>query len=485
MKIKLIAPARKPEWGESFWDFKTVREITGRKAGGTILSLPTLAALTPSEVEVIINDEVVERIDFEEQVDLVAISFLTSLAPRAYEIADEFMKRGVKVVLGGIHVSMLPDEAIKHADSIVIGEADELWPGLINDFKQNKLQKIYRMKTPPSLTNSPIPRWDLLKTHEYCYFTVQVGRGCPNSCDFCSVWSFNGHKYRNKSVHTVIEEIRYLRAIDPKKMIFFADDNLLAKPEFAKSLFKNLIPLKINSWWCQAAINRLNDSQLLKLMYESGCRAVFIGFESVKQESIFELNKSKVNKVEQYKEIVNLIHKNGIAVIGSFMLGNDNDDIATIEATSNFIKDTNLAFSMINLITPAPGTLLYERLASQGRITSNLWHEYDGEKVCFQTKQISPTILQSERNRLLKHLYKYNSMHSRFTNLWRNKVFVRGRNEKQTVFSKGRFIFTIKTLGFNVAKNIFIIKCLWNKNVTSTSAINLALNFNEYARKLK
>ena len=485
MKILLIAPARNAEWGESFWEFKTVTKLTSRNAGGAILALPTLAALTPSDIEVKITDEMVEPINFNEDVDLVAISFLTSLAPRAYEIADEFRRRKAKVVLGGIHASMLSEEAILHADSIVVGEADELWLRVVNDFKKGNLQKFYKADCFPNLENLPIPSWDLLRTDEYCYFTVQAGRGCPNKCDFCSVWSYNGHEYRHKTVSQLVDEIKYLQSIDSKKLIFFADDNLLSKPDFAKSLFKNLIHLRINNWWCQASINRLNDDRLLNLMYKSGCRAVFVGFESVCQKSISELNKNKINKVEKYIETVDLIHSNGISVIGSFMLGNDNDGIGIFDETADFINQSNMAFAMINIVTPAPGTLLYEKLLNQRRITSKLWHQYNGEEVCFQTKQILPERLQSERNKLLKRVYEYNTLYSRLNDLWKKNVFVRGQNERRSRITKGRFLFTFKALSFDMKRNIFLIKSLWNKRITSTSAINLSLNFCEYAKKLK
>ncbi|MCM8781233.1 MAG: B12-binding domain-containing radical SAM protein, partial [Candidatus Omnitrophica bacterium] len=293
MKIKLIAPARKPEWGESFWDLKTLCKLTGRKAGGAPLALPTLAALTPSDVEVVLTDENVEPINFDEKVDLVGITGITCVIPRSYEIADEFKKRGVPVVMGGIHVSMLPEEAIRHCDSVVIGEAEEIWEQVVRDAQKGNLQKFYRAPRFPDLTNSPIPRWDLLKNDKYCYFTIQTGRGCPYDCDFCSVKVFNGRGYRHKTIDSVIEEIKTLQKIDYKKLIFFTDDNLLASPKYSEELMQRLIPLKIKTWWCQSSVNRLKDDRLLDLMYRAGCRVIFVGLESVSQKNLDVMNKGQ------------------------------------------------------------------------------------------------------------------------------------------------------------------------------------------------
>ncbi|GAH17833.1 unnamed protein product, partial [marine sediment metagenome] len=242
MKIKLIAPARKPEWRGSFWDLKTLCELAGCKATGAPLVLPTLAALTPSDVEVILTDENAEPVNFEEKVDLVGITGITSVIPRAYEIADEFRKRGVPVVMGGIHVSMLPEEAIEHCDSVVTGEAEEIWEQVVKDAQKGSLQKFYRTPRFPDLANSPTPRWDLLKNDAYSYFTLQTGRGCPYDCDFCTVKVFNGRRYRHKRVEQVVREISFLQSIDSKKLIFFADDNLLSVPGYAKELFKAIKP---------------------------------------------------------------------------------------------------------------------------------------------------------------------------------------------------------------------------------------------------
>ncbi|MEW6086874.1 MAG: radical SAM protein [bacterium] len=484
MKIKLIAPARKPEWGESFWDLKTLCKLTGKKAGSVPLALPTLAALTPSDVEVVLTDENVEPIDFDEKVDLVGITGMTCSISRSYEIADQFKKIGVPVVMGGIHVSMLPDEAIQHCDSVVIGEAEGIWEQVIRDAQKKNLQKFYRTSDFPDLTNAPIPRWDLLKINQYLDFTIQTGRGCPYDCEFCSVKVFNGRKYRHKSIENVIEEVKTLQKIDSRKIIFFTDDNLLAMPSYAEEFMKSLIPLKIR-FWCQAPINKLKDDKILKLMYAAGCRVVFIGFESVSQKSLDRMNKSHVNKVEEYKETINKIHSNKIAVFGSFVLGGDADDENIFEETSKFIDDTNIAFSMVNIITPLPGTVLSQRLEKEGRILHKDWSKYNAENICCKPHLISEKQLNEGHKEIIQNIYSYNHIHKRLHNIWNRGVFVRDNDSFLGRFTKGRIIFSIKSiLEFKKDRTFFVLRSLWNRNVTSVVSILSALNYHDYTENL-
>jgi len=483
MKIKLIAPARKPEWRGSFWDLKTLCELAGCKAAGAPLVLPTLAALTPSDVEVILTDENAEPVNFEEKVDLVGITGITSVIPRAYEIADEFRKRGVPVVMGGIHVSMLPEEAIEHCDSVVTGEAEEIWEQVVKDAQKGSLQKFYRTPRFPDLANSPTPRWDLLKNDAYSYFTLQTGRGCPYDCDFCTVKVFNGRRYRHKRVEQVVREISFLQSIDSKKLIFFADDNLLSVPGYAKELFKAIKPLNVKSWWCQSSVNRLKDDRLLDLMYEAGCRVVFVGFESVSQKSLEAMNKDKINRVQEYKEIVDKVHAHKIAVFGSFIVGNDNEDEHIFEDTVKFIEEANVAFSMINILTPLVGSKLYQRLKEEGRILNHNWENYDVGSVCFKPKRLNIEILRKECTLAYQKIYDYAALYKRLSHLWKRKVLVKSKNDLLRLFSRGRMKFSLYSI-FNMKekeRRRFILKSLWNLNVPSvTNSILLALAFHDF-----
>jgi len=480
MKIKLIAPARKPQWQESFWDLKTVSKLTGRKAGGAPLALPTLAALTPSDCEVELTDENVEPVNFDDKADLVGITGMTCAIPRSYEIADEYRKIGIPVVMGGIHVSMLPEEAIQHCDSVVVGEAEEMWGLVVRDAQKKTLKKFYRAPRFPDLSHAPIPRWDLLQNDKYCYFTIQTGRGCPYDCDFCSVQTFNGRQYRYKPIDSVIKEIELLKSLEVKKPFFFVDDNLLAYNDYAKKIFSSLTLHDIK-WWCQSSVDSLRDDEALELMYKAGCREIFVGLESVSQNSLNSMGKSKVNNMGEYKDVINRVHSHGIAIFGSFILGSDSDDADIFGQTEKFINETDMSFAMINILTPAPGTKLYSRLDKDNRLLTHEWYKYDGEHPCFKPRLISQIELQKKRTFLLKRIYSYENLYKRLKNVWAKGVFVRDNKSRQ-LFTKGRILFTLKSIfDKKFDRKIFVLKSLWNKSRTSIMSILMAINFHEYA----
>lgn len=487
MKIKLISPARKSGWGESFWDFESLFKLVGRKAGSAPLVLPTLAALTPSDVEVSLIDENVEPINFDEKVDLVGITGMTYLISRSYEIADEYRKRGVPVVMGGIHVSELPEEAIQHCDSVVIGEAEDIWEHVVRDAQKGNLQKFYRAPRFPDLTNSPVPRWDLLKNNKYLYFNLQIGRGCPYNCEYCSVTVFNGQGYRHKPVEKVMEEIAVLQKISKRNILFFTDDNLLSNPSYIKHLFKQLVNKKV-IWWCQASLNKLKNDDTLKLMYDAGCREVFVGFESLSKESLMSMHKNQINKVEEYAEIVKKVHSHGIGVFGSFILGSDGEDETTFKKTEEFIMKSNLLFTMVNILTPQVGTALSQRLEKDKRLLKINWdwNRHSGEFACFEPQLISPQLLQQKRDELISNIYSYNMIYERFKGLCKDGLFDGGK--RNALFAKiiGTFVaFFLSKMSFK--RLVFLLKCLWNPQNTSIIisiiAISLALNFHDYASK--
>jgi radical SAM superfamily enzyme YgiQ (UPF0313 family) len=485
MRLRLIAPAKKPEWGEEFWGVTTLGPFIGTKFTSPPLGLVTLAALCPPDIEVAITDENVEPIDFDEQVDLVGITGTTPLAPRAYEIADAFRKRNVAVVLGGIHASMLPEEALQHADAVLIGEAESTWAGVIDDCREGRLRSFYSAKDFPALSDSPAPRWDLLQKGVYEYYSLQTGRGCPYDCDFCSVKIFNGRKYRHKPIENVVREVEALQRIATKKIIFFADDNLLAVPSYARRLMDALSPLGIN-WTCQVSANRLKDDSLLEAMYRAGCRQIFIGFESVSPVSLDSMKKDRVNKVDEYLEVVDKVHSHGLGICGSFVLGNDEDDESIFQKTSSFIEQANLAFSMINLLTPFPGTSLYKRLKSEGRLLHEEWEKYNAEWVCFQPKRMSPEVLFNQRNDTVRKLNTFEALEERLKNLWSRGVYVRNKNTAKRIFDLARIYLTIKALtSGDWKRKRFIIRGLWNPHDTHAVSIVMALSCQEYAQGLQ
>jgi len=382
MKILLISPENKKsiyaytkEDVKAFWFPK--------------LGLPTIAANTPPDVEVRIVDECVEDIDFNVDVDLVGISVMTYLAPRAYEIAAKFRARGVKVVLGGIHVSMCPEEAKEHADSIVVGESEKTWPILVEDFRRGELKSLYEEKDLPKLENLPIPRRELFKPNSYWTTNcVQTSRGCPFACDFCTVTIFGGNQFRLRPIEQVIEEVKRLK----KGFVVFVDDNIAGNKAYAKQLFKALIPLKIN-WGSQASLTMARDPELLDLAAKSGCTALFIGVESISEENLAAANK-RFNKVDKYKEEFRRFHDYGILIQTGMIFGFDHDDESAFERTVEFLEENNIELAMFNILTPLPGTNLYKRMDAEGRIIDRDWSHYDGRHVVFKPKLMTPETLQ-------------------------------------------------------------------------------------------
>ena len=357
------------------------------------LTLPYIAALTPKDVEITIIDDLVDEIDFGADVDLVGLTVLTPLAPRAYEIADRFRSRGIKVVLGGVHVTMCPQEATPHADALVLGEAEETWPKLIADFKKRRLQRIYRCPRPPDLKGIPIPRWDLLKMRYLPAYSVQTSRGCPFDCDFCSVTTFFGGRYRLRPIEDVVDEVQTLIESKRQKaplgnIFFFNDDNVFAHPSHSKRLFKALTPLRVK-WLGQAPITMAWDEELLKISADSGCIGVLIGFESLSQRNIDRMGK-RINRVREYEEAIKRIHSYGIKMMGSFMFGLDEDDRGTFQRVVRFIEKTHIDVPGLGMATPYPGTRFYRRLEKEGRLINHDWEDYDSMQTVHRPLQMSP-----------------------------------------------------------------------------------------------
>jgi len=375
MKVLLISPGRDADYAERIgFAFKLPP-----------LGLATVAALTKSEIEVRILDEHVEPINYEENADIVGISIMTAVAPRGYRIAERFRSRGAKVVLGGPHASSVPEEAIQHCDAVVVGEAEGSWQQLIEDFQANKLQKIYRNAQPPSLVGLPEPRRDLYKKKAYFVpNTVQTTRGCPFNCSFCSVSGVFGRQYRSRPVEDVVNSIKAMNT----GFIGFIDDNIAGNKVYSKELFKALIPLKIK-WAGQASVNIADDLELLQLAKQSGCIGLFMGFETVSQQSLGEIGTSK-NKIDEFKRNVKRLHEHGIIVLGAFVFGFDSDNKDVFKKTVDFIYDARLDLAQFTNLTPLPGTLLHKKLSDENRITDPDWRKYDTENVVFKPAQMSP-----------------------------------------------------------------------------------------------
>jgi radical SAM superfamily enzyme YgiQ (UPF0313 family) len=372
------------------------------------LTLTALAALTPPEIEVKITDENVEPIDFEEDVDLVGVTGMVMHAPRAYQIAQRFRQRGIPVVMGGPHASSLPLEAKEYTDAVVIGEAESVWQGLIEDFKEGRLKPFYKADAYCSMKGLPPPRRDLLRQEAYMTVNcVQTTRGCPHQCDFCHVTHFFGKTYRCRPVEDVIEEVKRLDG----EFVVFIDDNIAGNRLYAKELFTRLKPLK-KKWASQASMTLTRDPELLKLAAESGCVSLFVGVESLSSENLKEVNKA-FNRVSQFEEAMKALHDHDIMILAGFIFGLDHDDEGVFERTLRFCEQNRIELPTFFILTPLPGTALFQRMESEGRLLHKDWGQYNGATVVFKPRLMTEETLQRGFNWACKEGYSWNSIFKR------------------------------------------------------------------------
>lgn len=365
-----------------------------------------VAALTPKDIEIKLIDENFDVIDFNEKFDVVALSGMTQQATRAYEIADEFKKRNVKVVMGGIHATVMPKEAKKYCDSVFIGEAEDTWPNFLNDFKINKISEFYKSNKLIDLKKSPLPRYDLLKPENYKVIWMQTSRGCPHDCEFCGASRVYGFKYRHKTIDQIVEEIKVIQNIWPDARINFSDDNLLVDRRYAKQLMYELEKLNIR-WFAQSDISIVKEGEFLKLIKSAGCTTLFIGFESVSEESLSLINKNnwKLKQLPNYAKAIEIIQSEGIGIVGAFIIGLDGDTTDAFDELTNFIIENNIFISQIAILTPLPGTRLYERLKKENRLLNKPWTSYTFTEVTYIPKNMTVEELQSNLYKIYEKTY--------------------------------------------------------------------------------
>ena len=385
------------------------------------LSLPVIAAYTPPHWDVALVDEAVQDIDFDQPCDLVGLSVMTCYAPRAYEIATEFRRRGKTVVMGGVHPTYCPDEALRYVDAIACGEAEELWPRLVADFEAGDLKRMYKMDQFPALEHYLSPRVELLSPDAYmtrqCSFTT---RGCHFDCEFCSVSPFNGKTTRRRPVPEVVQELtrvkQWIRSelvermrrgsllqafltglririgIEDGTIFAFVDDLHNSNRAYCRELWEALKPLNIK-WGCQSTLFLGDDGEMVKLAAESGCVSVFVGMESLDEDCLEETNKP-FNRVQKFEAEIKMFHDNGIMVNPGIVFGFDNDDESVFERAVEFLVRTRVELAYFNVLTPLPGTALFERYNTSGRIFDRDWAKYDGKHVVYYPSRMSPEQLQ-------------------------------------------------------------------------------------------
>jgi len=387
-----------------FWEKRSDSDsFFGQNWTGTAYGLLTIAALTPSNYKIEIIDENREEINFTKSFDLVGISALTSHIIRAYQIADVFRSKGIKVILGGLHVTVLPEEAKLHADAIAVGEGEFVWPKILKDFEKKQLCSVYKADRLANLNESPTPRYDLIQKYKYGYVNIQTSRGCPHDCEFCLGSNVYGKKYRMKSINQVANEIKLIKEIFGDIRINFGDDNMLVNKKYAKMLLEEIGKLNIR-YYLQSDIQIAEHKELLLLLRQSGCVNIFIGFETIYKEGLLEIDKTgwKANQLKNYSKNINKIQSLGIGILGAFIVGLDNDNKSIFERINNFIIDNYIFESQITILTPLPGTKLRERLIKEHRLLNTCWNNYSMINVNY----IHPNMTTEEIETGLVDIYK-------------------------------------------------------------------------------
>ena len=395
MKVALISP-RGPL-------YRHRSGIFGKSLRYAPLTLTTLAALLPPEldIELVLYDEGIEEIPVDLSADLIGISAITGTASRSYQLAGEFRSRGIPVVLGGVHPTLCPEEAAQHADTVVTGYAEDTWPKLLRDFQAGRMEKLYTQASDLDLGGRPRPRRDLIDLSKYFTpNTVEATRGCVHHCRFCVVPSAWGRP-RQKPVVEVVEDIEMMNA----RSVIFLDLNLIADEDYAKKLFRELIPLKIT--WAGLATTKIAwDDELLQLAAQSGCRGLLIGFETVSLESLAESAK-KFNTHQSYDLVVQKLHDCGIAIMGTFVFGFDADGKDIFARVTEFAVRSKIDLPRYSILTPFPSTPLYRRLNSENRILHQNWEMYDGQHVVYRPAQMSADELQTGVEWAWKETYSW------------------------------------------------------------------------------
>jgi radical SAM superfamily enzyme YgiQ (UPF0313 family) len=353
-----------------------------------------IAGLTPQDVEIRFHDDRMETIPFDEPTDLVAMSVETYTARRAYQIASAYRARGVPVAMGGFHATLCPDEVARYAEAVVVGEAEEVWPRLIDDARHGTLQKIYRSDKRPSLRGLVYDRAIFRGKRYLPLGLVEAGRGCHFQCDFCAVQTVFGATHSRRPTEEIAAELRALR--DRKKLFFFVDDNFASNLKLAKEFARALIPLNVR-WVTQMSINAAHDEEFLDLLHRSGCQGVLIGFESLNPDTLRAMNKSFNTMRGGYEPALLKLRRHGIRVYATFIFGYDGDSEETFVEAVAFARRHRFYIAAFNHLTPFPGTPLYGRLLEEGRMLYPTWWldpEYRYNVIPFKPRLMSPESLE-------------------------------------------------------------------------------------------
>ena len=403
MRITIIHPAIGHRKGEPYirsWQMEP-------------LPAAVIAGLTPADVEVRFYDDRMEKIPFDEATDAVVMSVETYTARRAYQIASEYRKRGVPVIFGGFHATLVPEEVALYAESIVIGEAETIWQEVVDDLRHKTLKKTYQADSRPDLADIKLDRSIFSNKRYLPIGLIETGRGCRFPCDFCAIQTFFARSHRQRPIEHIIDEIKTLK---PKnKLFFFVDDNFAANIKSAKPLLQELAKLKVR-WITQMSINAAHDEEFLSLLNQSGCAGVLIGFESLNPVNLITMNKRFNMMKTGYEGAMQNLHRHKIRVYATFIFGYDHDTTSSFEETVDFAIAQRFYIAAFNHLTPFPGTPLYSRLQQEGRLQYEAWwldERYRYNDVPFKTTQLQPEEITRLCVQSRKRFYSFSSIFRR------------------------------------------------------------------------
>ncbi len=419
----------------------------GRKAGVNYmrtwqmepLSIAALAALTPKDVDIAFHDDRMEAIPYDRPTDLVAIPVETYTAKRAYQIASEYRRRGVPVVMGGFHATLLPDEVKEYAESVIVGEAEELWPQAIDDARCRRLKPIYSANSQPDLATVRYDR-SLFQGRRYLRIgLVETGRGCRFPCEFCAVQTFFQRTARHRPIDAIVAEISSLKP--EKRLFFFVDDNFAADLAFARELTEALAPLGVR-WVTQMSINAAHDEAFLASLARSGCRGVLIGFESLDEKVLRAMRKNFNTMRGGFAVALDNLRRHGIRVYGTFVFGYDGERADAFEEAAEFAIDNRFYLAAFNHLTPFPGTPLFGRLQREGRLLYERWwldERYGYNGIPFQPAAMAPNEIREGCLRARRRFYSWSSMMRRALDpvnradafMFRNFFFINGMHRAE------------------------------------------------------
>jgi radical SAM superfamily enzyme YgiQ (UPF0313 family) len=374
------------------------------------LPAATIAGLTPKDVQIAFYDDRMEQIPFDEPTNLVAISVETYTAKRAYQIASEYRKRRVPVIMGGFHATLVPEEVAQYAEAVVVGEAELLWANVVDDARHQKLQKFYRSRSRPSLAEVK-PDRSIFRGKRYLPIgLVEAGRGCHFKCEFCAVQTIFNATQTRRPIDRIIEEVQAVKS--QRKLFFFVDDNITSNIQQAKEFFRALIPCNIR-WVSQASINAAHDEEFLDLLARSGCKGVLIGFESLNAQNLKEMNKSFNTMHGGFAKAMENLRRHAIRVYGTFIFGYDHDTPESFDAAVTFAREHSLYIAAFNHLTPFPGTPLYQRLKQQGRMLYDAWwldERYSYNEIPFRPGAMAPEALRRACLEARRRFYSLSSI---------------------------------------------------------------------------